>query len=1185
MKSILTFAIILNYCFSYGQSGSIDTTFNYPMYNTYLNGDGPDDNVLCNAVQPDGKILIGGYFSSISGFPIYRLARLNPDGSLDNTFNPGNAFNTASNSNVSWIHLRTDGKMLVGGYTNFFNGSDFSSVLLLNSDGTIDQSFNILSTTNYATTYVVQPDGKLIIGGYVGQVTSGPYTRNMPCRINTDGTIDPTFDAGSGSNGLITSMTLLPDGKLACVGTFLSFNGQAASKIIRLNPDGSIDGSFNTITGVDNNVNAVTHQSDGKIIAAGSFTTINGFSQNAIVRLNIDGTIDNTFLSGTGFVGNIFNLKCLANDTILVAGSFTSYNGNFLAKNFIKLFPDGTIDLQSVNTFASNGTVLAICISPDNKILLGGQFSTVNNSRMPRHAKLNFDFTVVLDYNPDTGSSGELRDVLEDSNGKILIAGYFSRYNNINVVGICRLNQDGTLDTLFQSTSGIGNIYEMCLQPDGKILVGGSFNGNGTTVPQKLARLNEDGGIDLTFSLGTGFDNIVRTIAYQPDGKILVGGDFQNFNGTPVNRIIRLNQDGSIDNSLNTGNGFDAPVYKIEFSNDGKIYVGGSFVNYNGQMVNKVVRLLSNGSIDPTFQTGSGLDGSVTSIYETNSGDLFLTGYFTMYNDTVANKLLKLYPNGTIVPYFSTLLSTTGMVSNCIVQPDGKIIIGGSFYLGPSSIKLMRLNPDGTADTSFSMHQSLTGSISLDLQENGKVLTVGSFVNVSGWIAKRICRLNNDILGYSDLTIGFQNIQYPGCTNSGNVSVIGYNGVPPYTVNWSSLPNPTNLAQTIISPGTYSCTLTDAIGNTLTESVYLHGASSLSQPDLKVNLISGAFRPGFNTVLQLDALNEGCISSSGTVRLILDSLLELISSTPSPDYQNGDTLIYNFTNLIFNSQHFTPQLNVLTLNSAQIGDSICLKVEINPIFNDFDSTNNIREYNLPVINGYDPNKKSVYPEGKCDEKYIEEDQALSYTIQFQNTGNAEAVNIMIVDTLDSDLDPSTIRLIGQSHEVWMNVDNNVLTFHFDNIMLPDSTSNEPESHGYAIFEIKPFIGSTHGSLVSNKVEIYFDFNPPIVTNFVTNSLFIGNLDTLNCNPLASLPQQLSDANSNISVYPNPFNTELNVSITQDLLNKKLMLFSITGKMELESVLTSTHSTISISSLKPGIYFLCIGENKIKLIHF
>src|SRR6478672_6700096 len=176
-------------------------------------------------------------------------------------------------------------------------------------------------------------------------------------------------------------------------------------------------------------------------------------------------------------------------------------------------------------------------------------------------------------------------------------------------------SQAGHIDTTFNPTDhGYGGeasatIYAVCLQPDGKILIGGDFTVYNGVTRIRLARLNVDGSTDYSFNIGTGVSGIVHTIVCQSDGKILIGGNFSYYNGTSRRSIARINSDGSLDTSFNPGSGFDSggnlgTVYAIAIQNDGKIIVGGEFIDFNGIALRRMARLNTDGSFDPTFNSG-----------------------------------------------------------------------------------------------------------------------------------------------------------------------------------------------------------------------------------------------------------------------------------------------------------------------------------------------------------------------------------------------------------------------------------------------------------------------------------------------------------------------------------------------------------------------------------------------------
>ena len=193
--------------------------------------------------------------------------------------------------------------------------------------------------------------------------------------------------------------------------------------------------------------------------------------------------------------------------------------------------------------------------------------------------------------------------------GKILVGGDFTQYSGVTANYIIRLNTDGTIDNTFNSGSGFSNgVSSMAIQSgDGKILAGGDFTQYSGVTANFIIRLNSDGTIDNTFNSGSGFNGYVTSIAIQSDGKILIGGSFTSYSGITANYIIRLNTDGTIDNTFNSGSGFSNGVSSMAIqSGDGKILAGGDFTQYSGVTANRIIRLNTDGTIDNTFNSGSG---------------------------------------------------------------------------------------------------------------------------------------------------------------------------------------------------------------------------------------------------------------------------------------------------------------------------------------------------------------------------------------------------------------------------------------------------------------------------------------------------------------------------------------------------------------------------------------------------
>lgn len=368
--------------------------------------------------------------------------------------------------------------------------------------------------------------------------------------------------------------------------------------------DANIDTSFNSGTGFNNDVIAIAIQTDGKILIGGSFTSYNGVTANRIVRLNVNGTLDNSFIFGSGFNSSVSDILVLPDGKIIVVGFFSTYKGSTKNK-ILKLNSDGSID----NTFTSIGSstaigIRSIGIQSDNKILISRIFTTSGGSVINNDiVRLNTNGSIDNTFDTGTGfTNGSVETFKIASDGKIYVAGDFLTYKGITLTmkRIIRLNSDGTRDTTFSFGTGYsGNVLDIALQSDGKIVAGGDFfSYSGSVNTYKVNRIESNGNDDAFGLNGFPFNNsvtnnFVRSIAIQNDGKVIAGGQFTQYNNIANINIVRLNNDGtgSRDNTFLSGNGFNSDVKKIVIQSDGKILVGGYFTSYNGSTANRIVRL------------------------------------------------------------------------------------------------------------------------------------------------------------------------------------------------------------------------------------------------------------------------------------------------------------------------------------------------------------------------------------------------------------------------------------------------------------------------------------------------------------------------------------------------------------------------------------------------------------------
>ena len=385
---------------------------------------------------------------------------------------------------------------------------------------------------------------------------------------------------GIGYNFTSISDILSSSNQFYIGGGFSYFNdGIAPRGIARINSNGSQDYTFSkTITGTSigfNNiystyVNTLNIDNDNKILVGGQFTHYNNLpiGGSNIARLNADGSLDAT-LSGS-FNSQVNRIVPLSDGKILVGGWFTQYNSDF-HRGLIRLNNDGSIDtsLSAVagnnrffSLFGNTGAVLQTLIEPDNKMVIGGYFATYNSQTYNNFVRLNYDGSVDTSLSAVAGTSrfnmpAYMYSIVKGLNNSYMLGGQFTSYNSQSHNRFIRLNYDGSIDASLSAVAGGSRfagyynsaVYSIALQSDNKILVGGDFTTYNSQTHAGIIRLNYDGSVDASFVTGTGFGGGVRKILLLNNGKILVGGSFNDYNGEPVRGIALLNSDGTLDTS------------------------------------------------------------------------------------------------------------------------------------------------------------------------------------------------------------------------------------------------------------------------------------------------------------------------------------------------------------------------------------------------------------------------------------------------------------------------------------------------------------------------------------------------------------------------------------------------------------------------------------------------------------
>jgi uncharacterized delta-60 repeat protein len=336
--------------------------------------------VYAEAIQPDGRLVIGGAFYTVGGSSRYHIARLFANGALDTSFQDKMA---GASGNVNCLAVQTDGRIVIGGTFTSVNGISRYGVARLNSNGAVDGSF--VSTNNYyfnnVNALAVQSDNKVIIG-----LSYGP---SYIYRLNADGSIETAFtNYSSGPSGPIYAVAIQSDGKIIIGGSFTSFNGISRNNIARLNADGSLDMSFlYGLSGAAGTVRCLQVQADGKILIGGDFTTVNGTSRGHSARLTSTGALDTGFNSTPGVNGSVYALALQSDSSVLVAGSFSYYVGSgSYYNNLARFYPDGTADTNFYSNFSS--TVYSLAVQSDGGIIAGGSFTVFGQKSQPYLARV-----------------------------------------------------------------------------------------------------------------------------------------------------------------------------------------------------------------------------------------------------------------------------------------------------------------------------------------------------------------------------------------------------------------------------------------------------------------------------------------------------------------------------------------------------------------------------------------------------------------------------------------------------------------------------------------------------------------------------------------------------------------------------------------------------------------------------
>lgn len=819
-----------------------------------------DGGVYSSLLQPDGKMVVAGRFSEINGVPIQNVGRLNPDGTVDTNFISNLELGTTDNSYVHGMALQADGKILLAGSFSAVDYLSRNGIARLNTNGAVDPSFNPgYGLNGQAYCVAVLSDGRIVVGGPFSQV-NGTNRGNIAI-LDQNGALDTTFaPTNGGFNGAVNCVSVQSGDRILVSGQFNQYNGQPAPSVVRLLTNAVLDPTFNPGGAGPNYLpQQIRVLNDGNLFCVGQFSQYNSTPGDAVL-LDPNGNPLPTFTNTALLNGEVTSfLQDQAGGIIL--GGYFNYYGSTPCSALARFNGDGTFDTNFASLFGLNRDVWSLVQETSGALIVGGEFSSWSNSYHDRLIALNAtNASPLTNFYLQAAFRSEVTQTLLQTNNSLMVGGNFVAADGQSAQRLARLTPAGQLDTNFVLTNPPnGAVDAITLAADGSYYIGGSFNYCGNQYTPGMAHLSPTGVVDTNFQLGAGFDGTVEAIAVQPGAGILVGGNFQDAQGQLRPAMVRLLTNGLLDfnfspaiGGVNSASGLDGVVYCIALQPDGKILIAGEFGTVLGAPMLRVARLLPDGELDTTFNPGAGLDGTVFAMALETNGEILIGGGFNYADGLYRPHLALLTTNG--LPDLSFPADNTGFnntVWQLALAPDQSIWVVGDYgqVNGVTDYRCAHLFSNGSLDPNFN-----TG---VDLNDNTYTVaaaTDGS-VYVGGWIRQVYNRARVGMLRFvpapgmqvqftgtepaganfaPDQSIqltatasspaGITGVQFEVSTNSGGDFVPVSSGVLDFDAQWTGSWEPTE-------PGTYYLRAVAADGNTLLQPSLFYGPVTIGSAE------------------------------------------------------------------------------------------------------------------------------------------------------------------------------------------------------------------------------------------------------------------------------------------------------------------------------------------------------------------
>jgi uncharacterized repeat protein (TIGR01451 family) len=763
--------------------------------------------------------------------------------------------------------------------------------------------------------------------------------------------------------------------------------------------------------------------------------------------------------------------------------------------------------------------------------------------------------------------------------------------------------------------TGYDRAHSIQQTTDGGYIVAGHTNSNNGDVSGNngyydmwVVKLDYQGNILWQKCLGgTGYDR-AHSIQQTTDGGYIVAGYTYSNNGDVSGNhgdsdmwVVKLDPQGNIQWQKCLGGTNWEEVWSVRQTTDGGYIVAGSTCSNDGDVSGNnggsdmwEVKLDHQGNIQWQKCLGGTSDDYAYSIQQTTDGGYIVAGYtrsndgdVSGYNGGYSDMwVVKLDPHGDLL-WQKCIGGTDWDEARYIeqIQDGGYLVAGLSVIIG-NQYDFFVVKLDILGNLQWQKH---IGGTTWDWAYSIKQTTDRGFI-VAGWTNS----INGDIIGNNgseDMWVVkliepnisgrvFHDINENGMLDSGEQGAAGQmvklepGPIYTFTDNEGMYYFRADTGSHTISYVPYSYWYATGVElydinlsqNQTIGTLHFGIKSRIDVNDLAGYISVAIASVGFQTHYWLTCKNWGTVTASGTVNFEYDPLLTFITSTVAPASHTGNTLVFDYDTL-GPGVHRTIRADFQVPGIQHFGDTLHSNAWITPLVPDTNIENNYDTIVHVIVGSYDPNDKTVSPAGYEQWGFVEHGQRLTYTIRFQNTGTYTAFTVVIRDTISSNLDLGTILFEAWSHNViWEMHNDNEIYFIFNNILLPDSNVNEPESHGFIRYSISPKQGLADGTTATNTSYIFFDYNPAIVTNTTINT-FVTNMPV--AKPIMEVLKTL--------VFPNPSNDVVYINLPE--FTRKVEVYNINGELVQQLVPQKQVAEINAKELAKGVYVVKIYSGK------